>query len=79
MNSFFATQFNYCPLILMLHSPITNSKISSLHKRCLRKIYNDKISSFENLLEKIGLATVIFKAFKNIFLPIISNNFHKKE
>ena len=52
MNSFFNAQFNYCPLIWMLHSRKNNNKIKHLHERCLRLIFSDKKSSYENLLEK---------------------------
>ena len=45
-------QFNYVPLIWMLHSRKKNNKIKYLPERCLRLIYNDKRSSYENLLEK---------------------------
>ena len=51
MNAFFDCQFNYCPLIWMFHSCNLNNKINRLHERCLRLIYNDKTSSFEQLLE----------------------------
>ena len=46
MNAFFDSQFNYCPLICNL-----NNEINRLHERCLRVIYNDKTSSFEQLPE----------------------------
>ena len=52
MNSFFISQFNYCPLIWMCHSRTINNKINSLHERCLRIIYNDYRSSFEYLLDR---------------------------
>ena len=52
MNSYFSSQLSYCPLVWMFHSRTTNNKIIRLHKRCLRVIYNDKTSFFENLLEK---------------------------
>ena len=52
MNSFFRSQFNYCPLIWMCHSRTNNRKINRLHKRCLRIIYNDKQSSFIKLFGK---------------------------
>ena len=52
MNAFFNSQFNYCPLIWMCHSRIINKKIHRLRERCLRIIYCDKQSSFEELLEK---------------------------
>ena len=52
MNAFFNAQFNYCPLIWLLHSRQNNNKIKHLHERCLRLIHNDKLSSYEELLEK---------------------------
>ena len=35
MNSFFKSQFSYCPLIFMFHSRIMNNKINRLHERCM--------------------------------------------
>ena len=58
MNSIFKTQFNYCPLIWMCHSRENNRKINRLHERCLRNIYNDKQSSFNELLEKDGSVSI---------------------
>ena len=52
MNSFFNSQFNYCPLVWMFHSRSINNKINRLHERVLRIVYNDFKSSFKNLLEK---------------------------
>ena len=54
MNSFFNAQFNYCPLIWMLHSHSNSNKIKHLHERCLRLICNDKQLSHEELLLKDG-------------------------
>ena len=42
MNSFFASQFGYCPLIWMFHNHTINNKINGLHERCLRIVYSDK-------------------------------------
>ena len=72
MNAFFTSHFGYCPLIWMFHSRNLNNKINRLHKRCLRTIYNDRLSTFEKLLNKSNslwihhinlqcLATEIFK------------------
>ena len=52
MNSFFNSQFSYCPLIWMFHSRIMNNKINRLHERYMRLIYGDKTSSFEELLDQ---------------------------
>ena len=43
MNSFFASQFNYCPLVWMCHHRSVNNKINPLHERCLRIVYSDII------------------------------------
>ena len=54
MNAFFDSQFNYCPLIWMCHSRKPHHKINPSHEKCLHIIYNDKISSCEELLSKDG-------------------------
>ena len=57
-NSFFNAQFNYCPLVWMLHSRSNNNKIKHLHERCLRIAYQDKQSFYENLLVKDGTVSM---------------------
>ena len=52
VNAFFTSQFNSCPLTWMFHSRKLNNKINRLHKRCLWLIYNDRISSYEELSDK---------------------------
>ena len=52
MNAFFKAQFNYCPAAWMFHNRSLNNKMNRLHERCLRIIYNDKHSNFEELLVK---------------------------
>ena len=51
MNAFFTSQFSYCPLTWMFHSKKLNNKIDRLHERCLRVVYNDRLSTFEELPE----------------------------
>ena len=52
LNTFFLLQLNYCPLTWMCHSLAKNIKLNRLHERCLRILYNDKVSNFEQILEK---------------------------
>ena len=83
MNSFFRSQFNYCPLIWMCHSGTNNREINRLHERCLRIIYNDKQSSSIKLLEKDkfvsihqrNLQILAIKMFKvsNGLSPVLTN------
>ena len=45
----------------MLDSRKNNNKIKHLHERCLRLIYSDKKSSYENLLEKDNSVSIHHK------------------
>ena len=47
INVFFDSKFKYCPFIWMRHSRKLYHKINRLHEKCLRIIYNDKTSSYE--------------------------------
>ena len=85
MNAFFTSHFSYCPLVCMCNNH-TNNKINRLHERCLQIVYNDKQSSFNELLEKYGsvlihmrniqiLATEIYKLVNNPSPPIMNRVF----
>ena len=50
-NSYFLSQFHYCPLIWMNHSKSINKKINNLHERALRFIYCDHSNNFQYLLQ----------------------------
>ena len=63
MNSFFNSQFNYCPLVWMFHSRSINNKINCLHERIWRIVYNNFKSSFKTLLEKDGNVSIHVKKF----------------
>ena len=58
MQSFISSQFGYCPLVWMLHSRKLNNRINRLHDRALRLVYQDKNSTFKELLEKDESFTV---------------------
>ena len=72
MNAFFITQFSYCPLVWMCHSRTNNSKINMLLERCLRIIYNDKQSSFTELLNKDSSVSIHIKIFKSLQLKCLN-------
>ena len=90
MNSFFASQFSYCPLIWMFHSRTLNNRINSLQERCLRLVYNDNISSFNELLAKDGsicfhhrnihvLAIELFKLKNDLSPDFLNQVFERNE
>ena len=74
----------------MCHSRSMNSRINHLHETCLRIIYSDKSSSFEELLQKDEsvtihvkniqkLATEMFKVFKNLSPPVVADLFEVRQ
>ena len=85
MNSFFISQY-YCPFLWMCHICLVNNKINQLHEKCLRIVYSDKTSSFEELLDKDWsvtihkrnlqvLATEMFKVYRNLLPNIVAEIF----
>ena len=86
IKAFFESQFRYWSLNWMFHSRKSNNKINLLHERALRMIYNDQISSFQELLDKDNSFTVhhfniqslaieMFKVINNIAATIIDDLF----
>ena len=70
----------------MCHNRTDNNKINHLHERCLRLIYNDKKSSFKDLLQKDGSVSIhyrnlrtfaveFFKVFKGLCPAIFAEAF----
>ena len=90
VNAFFLSQFNYCPLVWMCHNRTNNNEINRIHERCLRLIYNDKRTSFEDLL-KIDdsvsihqknvqtLAIEMYKVFKGLSPSVFSEIFPRTQ
>ena len=70
MKAFIESQFNYCPLICMLHSRTLNNKINRLYERALRIIYSDYKSSFCELLEKDKSFSIHHKNIQNLAIEI---------
>ena len=46
----FISQFSYSPLVWMFHTKQLNNQINSLHGKALRVTYQDRNSSFSDLL-----------------------------
>ena len=55
----------------MLHSRKNNNKIKHLHERCLRLIYSDKKSSYENLLEKDNSVSIHHKNIQALAIEMV--------
>ena len=70
MKVFNESQFDYCPLIWMLHSRTLNIKISCINKRALRTVYSDYNSSFNELLDKDGSFTFHQRNVQSLVIQI---------
>ena len=90
MNAFINSQFGYCPLVWMLHSRKLNTRINRIHERALRVVYNDMVSSFDELLLRNNsvsihvrniqlLAVELYKVANGLSPEIMSHVFPVKE
>ena len=61
----------------MCHNRTINNKINRLHEGCLRIVYNDNKSSFQELLDKDNGATTHVKNVRALAVEMfkVSNNY----
>ena len=67
MKEFIESQFNYCPLIWILHYRTLNNEINRIHERALKAAYSDYKLFFNELLDKNGSFTIHQKNVPNIW------------
>ena len=90
MKAFISSQFGYCPLVWLFCSRNANNRMNRIQERALRIVYNDKISSYSDLLERDNsvtihsrnlqvLATEIFKVKHNLASPVMNEVFGLSE
>ena len=83
VNSYFYSNFSYCPLVWMFSSAKSLKKVESLQKIALRFLYDNCDSSYESLLKLARKSTMnvtrlrslcieIFKTLNNIN-PVLMN------
>ena len=75
MNAFFISKFSYRPFVWMCQNRTHNKKINRLHELCLKIIYNDKLPSFQNLLDLQPLFIEMYKVSKHIKPKIFADIF----
>ena len=89
-NAFFKSQFSYYLLIWMCCTCSLNNERNRLFERCLRIVYKDKKSNFEELLERDGFVSMhyenvrfltneIFKVSEDIDLQIVKEIFQFRD
>ena len=70
MKAFITSHFSYCRLVWMFHSRELNNKINRIHESSLRLVYSDKISTFQELLDKDKSVFVYHKNIQVLVLEI---------
>ena len=70
LNSFFHSNFNYCPIVWQLCSAKSVKKIEEIQERALRILYNDFSSDYESLLNKSGKSTMEVKRLSTLALEV---------
>ena len=58
MKAFTESQFGYWPVVWMFHSRGINNKINRINERASRITYNNKLSSFQDLLDRENSVTI---------------------
>ena len=58
VNTFILFNFHYCPRVWFVSSSTSLRKIENLHKRALRFLLNNYVSSYEQLLQKSSKASM---------------------
>ena len=71
IEAFFKSQFN-CPLVWMCCNRFLNTKINRLHERCLWIVYNDKKSSFDELLVKDGSVSIHHQNMQKLAVEMVN-------
>ena len=67
-KAFLISLFNYCPLVWMFHTKQLNNRINSLHEKALRVTYQDRNSSFNELLKLAKSVSIHYRNIMNIYL-----------
>ena len=70
MRSFILSQFGYCPLVWMFYSRKLNNRINKLQERALRLVYEDNISSFNELLDRDESYTIHTRNIQSLAIEL---------
>ena len=76
INSYFYSNFNYCPIVWMFSSAKSLNKVEYLQKRALHFLYEHYVSTYEELLQKAGKETMKVNRLRSLCIEIykLTNN-----
>ena len=69
-NAFILPHLQYCSTVWHFCSPRNCDKLESLNKRALRIVFNDKVSSYQQLLHKSEGSTLYNRLIQNMLITI---------
>ena len=69
-KTFIISQFNHCLLVWMFHTKQLNNRINSLHEKALRVTYQDRNSSFSELLNLDKSVSIHYRNIKCLLTEI---------
>ena len=72
-NTFILSNFNYCPIVWHFCSKSSSRKMEKIQERALRFLFNDKRSTYEDLLEKCQSSTLHLRRIKTIALEVFKS------
>ena len=70
VNTFILSQFGYLPLVWMCHNRTLNNLINRIHERAFRIIYQDKNSSFDELLTTDNSFTIHHRNIQTVCIEL---------
>ena len=74
MSSYITSQFNYCPLVWMIHNRKLNKKINKVHKKAFRIVHGDHKTNFSELLNIDKSVTIHHRNLQYLLTKIIKLN-----
>ena len=66
--SFIMSNLNYCPLTWHFTGVTNTNKIEKIQERALRFIYDDRVSSYHDLLQRSGLPSLKVRRMRSVAL-----------
>ena len=71
LKAFVKSRFGYNPLKKIFHNRKTDFKINYIHEKALKIVYNDNISSFEELLKEDNSFNIHHRNIQSLILELI--------
>ena len=69
-NSFISSTFHYCPVVWIFCGKVSSNKLEKLNERAIRIVYNDHISSYEDLLKKANVLSLPMLRLKYMIIEV---------